>query len=291
MNQRFTKAKLSHLGVTPSKRRGQNFLLDPARAITIADFADIKPAEWVLEIGPGLGMLTGELAKKTSNLTLVEVDRKLHAALLGKFPYLDPQEILCQDISKVDLSSLSHSRQQKCTVVGNIPYSISTEIIFWILKHRAAISRVSLLMQKEFANRLSSQPGSKSYGSITIQLALHANVRLGPIIKGEQFYPSTKVDSQLIMISMLDSPSVAITDPLHFERVVRTCFSTRRKTMLNCLTLLDEVESKTQALGILSTANISPTRRPETLEPHEFAAICNALSTLSTSERDSFYAI
>ena len=271
------KDTLASVGVLPSKRRGQNFLTHKSIAQTIVEFANISPNETVIEIGPGLGAITGEILKQTTNYYCIEVEPCLCAHIREQFPDLNPKNVICGDVRDMELGPLL-TPGAKCMVIGNLPYSISTDVVFWTLKNVRFITQASFLLQREFSERLAAEPGGKEYGSITVQRLLYSNAELGPIIDGGSFYPAAKVDSRLIKLSMLDRPRVELRSVQEFELVVRAAFGTRRKTLLNALAGSKRFGDKQKIKAVLDAIDIAAQRRAETLNIVEFAKLANSLS-------------
>lgn len=266
------KSSLKDLGIRPTRARGQNFLKSPEALNSWSSFADLKSSEKVLEIGPGLGALTEVIVAvlsplKAKQLLLIEKEQALVAHLQIKFPQAT---VLLQDIRDTIL-------EEPTTVVGNIPYSISTDIIHWLFSQRKFVGRAVLMLQKEFADRLAAKPGTRDYGSLTVFLQRHAQVTLGPKISGDAFHPPTKVTSSLISISFYDSPLVAIDDEAFFEKVVRASFSKKRKKIKNSL-LSTGFWSADLIQKAFIESGLSPDARAESYSISDFAKLAKFLS-------------
>lgn len=259
---------LAELGVRATKERGQNFAIDAEVIDGIVDFGAPRKGDKIVEIGPGLGALTGELAR-FGDLILVEIESRFCGELQSRYP---TAKIVNADVREVDFSSLG----ENLVVFGNLPYSFSTDIIFHLLSFSGNIKRAILLLQKEFAERLAAVPGSKAYGTISVNLQLFADLRLGPIFDGSCFHPPTKVQSRVIEVRMLPAPRVPCTDRLWFQRVVHAAFHERRKMLSNSLQssgLFKGVDID----GVLAACNIDSKRRAETLTLEEFSKLAAAL--------------
>lgn len=228
MDKAEVKKILSQLGVRPSKGRGQNFLCDASSIEKIVDFAKVSSQEKVLEIGPGLGVMTAQLLERANEYSFVEVEEKFRNYLLEKFS-LAPDKAIERDIREVELEGESR------LVVSNVPYSISSEVILWCIENRSHISRACLLLQREFAERIASEPGERSCGSLSVLRALYGKCRLGAVISGENFLPPAKVESRLLEIEFYREPLFPEVNQENFERFVRASFSHRRKTVTNSL--------------------------------------------------------
>jgi 16S rRNA (adenine1518-N6/adenine1519-N6)-dimethyltransferase len=262
------KEKLSGLGVKPSKGRGQNFTIDPEVISRILEFSPVLEALPIIEIGPGLGALTAELLK-AGHVTAIEIEKALVPELEAKYSNLT---VLNHDIREFNLSTLG----EKIQVYGNLPYSISTEIVMHTLKYGSIVQRATYLLQREFVERLGAKPGGRDYGSLSIAVQLHADVELGPKVAGNSFHPPTKVESQVVRIVPLKKPRVELKDPKFFELVVRTAFRQRRKQLPNCLKALPNIDAD-DIRTALTQSDIDPQRRPETLSIEEFARLTTTL--------------
>lgn len=276
-----TKQALHTLGVTPSKRRGQNFLQNPAIADQIASFAEIRPGETVVEIGAGLGALTEMLLPYAANLWIVEIERELCTHLEKRFPEIPADRIVCADVRQQPLSTLLPAASGKCVVVSNVPYSISSELTLWLFENRRQISRASLLLQREFAERLAAEPGSRAYGSLTVMRKCYAEAHLGAIVPGSEFFPPAEVDSRLVELRFYDEDLQKDIAPELFEHVVRAAFSQKRKTLLNCLTGAKLFSTKAETAEFLSKLGIDPGCRAEALEVDDFLRIATEFSRRS----------
>lgn len=262
------KDKLRDLNVRPSKERGQNFLIRPDIIESIVKFAAVPDTGQVVEIGPGMGALTEQLARY-ENLTLIEIEPNFCEHLRARFA---GAHIINQDVREVDFESIGAGLY----VFGNIPYVFSTDIVFTLLRYRRVVRQAVLMVQREFAERLAAPPGGREYGSISVAVQLHADIELGPIVPGTSFHPPTSVESRVMKISFLPAPRVAVDDPEHFEVVVRAAFSQRRKKLINSL-LSRGRWSKEALLAALHEASISPDVRPEQLSIAQFAELSKRL--------------
>ena len=274
------RAILSQLNVNPSKRRGQNFLLNDSIAESLVRRMNLSSDATVLEIGPGLGAITRFLVEAVQSLYVVDIEEEFCRHLRQHLPKLSAEKVLCRDICGLELVNDIPGTEQ-LIIVGNVPYSISTDIVLWLIKNRQQISRASLLMQREFAERLSAEPGGKEYGSLTVFCRVYADTSLGTVIQGSEFYPSAEVESQVIDFKFLPTPRLSVDEKL-FERVVRASFSARRKTLLNCLLRggLGVPVSREDITRALESVGINPTRRGETLTISEFEKVTGALKPL-----------
>ena len=262
------KEKLRSLDVRPSKERGQNFLIDDSVIQSIVGFGAPKAEENLVEIGPGLGALTRELAK-FPKLSLIEIEEKFCAELAAEFPKV---KIVNRDVREVPFSDIGSD----LVVFGNLPYVFSTEIVMHLVANAQVITRAVLLLQREFAERLASPPGGREYGRLSIATQLWADLELGPIIPGTSFHPPTSVQSRLVSLKFLKKPRVEIRDQVWFEKVVKAAFSKRRKKLSNSL-FASGYLAKERIDAALTQAGIDPGRRAETLSISEFVALAEAL--------------
>jgi len=273
------KQTLSDLGVRPSKGRGQNFLLNLSIADQIVDSFHVARDEPVLEIGPGLGVLTQRLIRKTSLLRAVEVEESFCDHLRRTFPELSGDSVVNADIREVALSEVVPENWCRVKIVSNVPYSISSSVVLWVLAQGERVSSAHLLLQEEFAHRVCSDPGTKSYGSLSVYCRLLADTQLGISIDGNSFYPKANVSSSLLTIRPLAKPRLDV-DLEIFERTTRAAFSTRRKTLLNSLANGLGLE-RSDIQSIIQDAGIDPLRRAETLSLEEFAELSRCVGARS----------
>ena len=259
------------------KRFGQHFL-EPAWVAKLIDGLKPVPADTFLEIGPGRGALTRPLAAKAKRIVAVEIDRDL-AADLRDSPRLGPNVAIIEgDVLDVDLVELLRGEELPVRVVGNLPYNVSSPILFKLLGAHDAGRRLcdaTLMLQREVADRLVAQPGSKTYGALAIQVALHADVEQILRLPPGAFRPPPKVTSAVVRLSFRP-PAADVGDARVFERVVRGVFLQRRKTMGNALAPVADSLGRS-APQLLAAAAIDPRRRPETLTLAEFARLARAV--------------
>ncbi|MBI1734225.1 MAG: ribosomal RNA small subunit methyltransferase A [Candidatus Rokubacteria bacterium] len=254
-----------------SKRRalGQHFLRDPLVARRIVDLVAPAAADLVIEIGPGHGALTGELAGRAGRVIALEVDPELVPRLRERFTGV---EVLEADARRWDYGLVERPPAGRVLVVGNLPYSVSKPILLALVEARAAIDEMALMLQLEVAERLAAAPGGKTYGSLSILTQLYCDVRTAFRVPPGAFRPPPKVDSAVVHLRVLREPRVALADERRFHAVVRASFAQRRKMLANGLagSLGLPVEQVRQAV---EAAGIDPTRRAETLTIEEFARL------------------
>jgi 16S rRNA (adenine1518-N6/adenine1519-N6)-dimethyltransferase len=248
-------------GHVARRRYGQNFLADPHYVKRIADAVAPRPGERVVEIGPGLGALTGELVARAGRIVAIEIDRDLAARLRERYSP-DQLELVVGDALEVDLDALGTDLR----VVGNLPYNISSPILFRLAAQAHALRDVTVMLQKEVVARMTAEPATAEYGRLTVMLeATFAIERLFVVPPGA-FRPAPTVDSAVARLTPLRDRAPAIADRARFERVVAAAFSQRRKTLRNALSSL-------VTPGQFAAAGIDPQRRGETLSVREFVAL------------------
>lgn len=262
--------ELRGLGVSPRKSRGQNFLIDPAGVEAIVDFARPVPGVQMVEIGPGLGALTIELMP-IGPLTVIELEQEFCKRLRRLYPALD---VLQEDVRSVDFSQIGSS----LVVFGNLPYSLSTEILFHLFAFSKEITRAVLLLQKEFVARLAAGPGSKTFGALSLARDLLADARTGPVLSGKSFFPSAEVDSQVIELRFLDQPRFDVYDRFLFTRAVQAAFFKRRRKIANSFAA-SRIFPSIEMGPIFAAAGIDPEVRAESLPLERFVALANALTS------------
>ncbi len=263
-------AILRRRSLRPKKSWGQNFLGDPAILDRIARSVGGGPGDVVIELGAGLGHLTDRLASTGARVVAVERDREL-AAVLREIFAERPIEIVEANAARLSIRELAGG---PAFVAGNLPYHLSSEILFHCLDQRADVRRMIFTLQSEFVDRLVAGPGTRSYGVLSVQAQLLADVeRLFEIPRGA-FLPPPHVDSAVVALTPLAAPRVAGGGSPHFTRVVRGAFGQRRKTLLNAL----RGAGFEGAAAALARAGIEPGRRAETLELAELGALAAALA-------------
>jgi 16S rRNA (adenine1518-N6/adenine1519-N6)-dimethyltransferase len=274
------KDTLKRSEVFPYKGRGQHFLVNDAVAEMIVDFAGINAADVVVEIGPGTGALTAGLVRRAGRVVAIESDRKL-AALIRETVDSDRLEVVFGDALRYDFAALGSSLAAPFVVVANIPYNISTPLIFRLLSARRFVRRIVLMLQKEVAMRLTARPGTKEYGALTISASLFADITVALAVGKGNFYPRPKVDSAVVIFDIRPDPRVDVGDMDTFTRVVRAAFSARRKTLRNALKALAGRDAADDAAGRLekieSVSGIDLSRRGETCSVEEFGALARAI--------------
>ena len=265
---------------SPRKRFGQNFLVDRNVLNKILDALEVREGDPVLEIGPGAGTLTVELARRGARMIAVEVDRDLIAILADVLPDSPNVSVVNADILSLNLPQFLADQfgDAKVKVVGNLPYYITSPIITELLVARSQIERMVLMVQKEVAQRIKASPGTKDYGSMSVFVQYYSEVELIGHASKNVFLPPPEVSSSIIRLTPRSRPPVDVpSDELFFD-VVHCAFGQRRKTLLNSLSDCQALGvSKEEVSRILHAADIDPSRRAETLSLEEFARIARAI--------------
>ncbi|MHB8845932.1 MAG: 16S rRNA (adenine(1518)-N(6)/adenine(1519)-N(6))-dimethyltransferase RsmA [Nitrospirota bacterium] len=257
--------------IHPKKSLGQNFLTDPHYLRKIVEAAQVSPADQVLEIGPGKGHLTRELAVRAGRLIVIELDDRLVPLLREDFGGTATIEIVHGDALLYDYGSLPGTWK----VVANLPYYISTPIIQRLIAHRERFSTLTLMLQKEVAERVAADPGGKEYGYLSVRVQYFAVPRLEFTVPAGAFTPRPKVDSAVLTLVMREHPERPVADEDLFLRVIKAAFSQRRKTLRNSLSQLGYPRELMDAIP--AGTGIDLGRRAETLSVVEFGVLADFL--------------
>jgi 16S rRNA (adenine1518-N6/adenine1519-N6)-dimethyltransferase len=256
------------------KRLGQHFLSDPRILGRITDALNPGPDETVIEIGPGRGALTEHLRQRAGRVIAVELDRALAALLRERYVGDDRVTIVERDVLETDLGELAGGPY---ALVGNVPYYITTPIIFHALE-RPRPSRAVFLVQREVAERMAAPPGGKEYGALTVNLQALARPEMLFTVPAGAFHPPPKVESAVVRITPLDEPVVPPELEARFRTFVQEAFALRRKQMRRVLRTITGLESDA-AEQLLHAAGIAPDARPETVGVREFARLVEAVAS------------
>jgi 16S rRNA (adenine1518-N6/adenine1519-N6)-dimethyltransferase len=271
------KALLARHGFSFKKQLGQNFLIDARILTAIEQAAELTEADGAFEIGPGAGVVTQRIARSAKRVVAVEKDASLASVLddaLAAFPNV---EVVFADVLKVDLPDLwtRFADCRRVSVVANLPYYVTTPILFHVLESGVRPYNIVVMVQREVADRMCAAPGSKDYGALSVAVQYHAEVDKVVRVPPSSFLPPPGVESMVVRLRCRSKPPVEVLDEATFFRVVRASFAMRRKTLLN--TLAGPLGlSKDECARLLDGAGIDGRRRGETLTLDEFAAIANA---------------
>ena len=267
----------SRYGFVFKKGLGQNFLSSQSVLEKIADAAEIEN-EGVIEIGPGFGVLTNELAKRAEKVLALEIDDRLIPILRDTLSEYDNVKVINNDVLKTDIAELIKNEfgDKRVSVAANLPYYITTPIITSLIENRLPLKNLVVMIQKEVADRITAQPGTKDYGAISVLCQFYTKPELVCNVGAELFVPPPKVDSAVVKMAFRDEPAVEVKDEKMFFRIVKAAFSQRRKTLLNCLAANFPI-NKSDLTNIMESVDIAPTRRGETLSLEEFATLSEAI--------------
>ena len=279
-----TRAILERHGFTFKKSFGQNFLTDTNILQKIVDTAEIDKKVNVIEIGPGIGALTEFLAENAAEVMAFEIDDRLVPILADTLRDFDNVTVINQDILKVDLAQYIAEFKNPdlpIKVVANLPYYITTPILMHLIESGIPFSEFVVMMQREVADRISAQPNTKAYGSLSIAVQYYMTAKVAFIVPRTVFVPAPNVDSAILKMVRRDQPAVEVQDEKFFFKVSKASFVHRRKTLWNNLTSYfgKSEETKDKLTAALERADLSPSVRGEALSLEEFARLADALKT------------
>ena len=262
------------------KRFGQNFLIDTHILEKIVDEAGIDEDDCVLEIGPGIGTMTQYLCERAGRVIAVEIDKALIPILNDTLSSYSNVEIINEDILKVDITNLcnKYNNGRPIKVVANLPYYITTPIIMGLFESGCPLESITIMVQKEVADRMKCGPGSKDYGALSLAVQFYSNPEIVANVSPESFIPKPGVGSSVIRLTRYPKPPVEVDDEKYMFKLIRTAFNMRRKTMVNSLMSGNLGLTKEEILSAIDKLNLSPQVRGEALTLNEFAALSNILS-------------
>ncbi|MBQ3612020.1 MAG: 16S rRNA (adenine(1518)-N(6)/adenine(1519)-N(6))-dimethyltransferase RsmA [Firmicutes bacterium] len=269
-----------------SKSLGQNFITDKSVIERIVEGSDVGEDDLVIEIGPGIGVLTAEAAESAAKVVAIEIDKKLIPILAETLAEYDNIRVINQDILKTDINEIIREEREAGSftggvkIMGNLPYYITTPIIMGILEKGVEADSITIMMQKEVADRIKAAPGGKIYGAISAAVQYYCEVEQVASVPKEVFVPRPKVDSAVLKLSIRKERPVDLIDEKSFFACIKAGFGQRRKTLLNSLTGVNGLP-KEDIKEILEAAGVDPARRAETLDINEFAAIANGVAMRS----------
>ncbi len=273
----YIKHLMSKHGTNFSKSLGQNFLINPTVCPRMAE--SCFGEDGVIEIGTGVGVLTAELSKISSKVVAIELDKKLLPILEESLADCDNVTVINDDILKIDLKKLIEQEfgSHKVSVCANLPYYITSPVIMKLLEEKLPLKAITVMVQKEAAQRLCALPGSKDCGAISAGVKYYCDPEILFQVGKGSFLPSPKVDSTVIRLNILDEPPVKVKDEKVFFKVIKSSFAQRRKNLLNSLSSGMGM-SKDNIKHILKIANIAENKRGEALSLEDFCAISNAIT-------------
>lgn len=268
---------LQRHGLRAKHSWGQNFLGDPQVLHAIADALELREGEPVVELGPGLGHLTRFLAATGARVTAVEKDRDMIAVLQKEA--IPGVRVVEGNAATVDFAQVAGAPE--VAVAGNLPYHLTSPILFRVLEQREHVSRAVFTLQKEVVERLAAEPGGRDYGLLTAILGLYFEAEELFEVEARRFHPPPKVDSAVLRLTRRPEPLAPVVDGARYIRLVKAGFAQRRKTLINSLKSERSLGTQQELLQALEAAGIDPMRRAETLSPEEFAAIERALGPVA----------
>ncbi len=269
---------LSRHGFTFSKSLGQNFLINPSVCPRMAELSGADTGVGVIEVGPGIGVLTNELCKLADKVVAIELDKRLLPVLDETLSEYDNLKIVNDDILKIDLHELIREEFNGMEVVvcANLPYYITSPVIMKLLEDKLPISAITVMVQKEAAQRICADVGSRQSGAVTVSVNYYAKPEMLFSVSAGSFMPAPKVDSAVIRLNVLNEPRISVSDEGRFFSVVKAAFSQRRKTLSNSLSSGLSL-SKSEVNKILVNCGIPVNTRAEQLRLENFADIANNL--------------
>ncbi|MFD2681354.1 16S rRNA (adenine(1518)-N(6)/adenine(1519)-N(6))-dimethyltransferase RsmA [Bacillus seohaeanensis] len=277
-----TKEILKKYGFSFKKSLGQNFLIDPNILRNITEHAGLTKNTAAIEIGPGIGALTEQLARTSGKVLAFEIDQRLIPILKDTLSPYNNVTIVNEDVLKADVKAVMDQELQgfdDIMVVANLPYYVTTPIILKLLMEKLPIRGICVMLQKEVGDRISAKPGTKEYGSLSIAIQYYTEAEMVMTVPKTVFMPQPNVDSAVIRLTKREKPPVDVKDEDFLFFITRSSFAQRRKTILNNLTsqLPNGKEKKEAILEALQSAGVDPTRRGETLSIEEFALLSDHL--------------
>ena len=271
---KIIKYLCSKYGFTFSKSMGQNFITDESVPMAMAD-AVSENSQGVIEIGPGFGVLTAALAQTTEKVVSIELDKRLEKVLEETLAGFSNISFIWEDCLKVNLKELMETEfsGMDVSVAANLPYYITTPIIMNLLESRLPFKKIVVMIQKEVAQRLCAKPGSKDYGAITVTTQYFSKPEIIKHVPAGAFIPAPKVDSAVVSMEILDTPSVTPEDEKLFFKLIKAAFSQRRKTLVNALSSSGVFGSKEDISKAVESIGLSPTVRGEALSIQQFCEL------------------
>ncbi len=277
-----TKEIIEKYGFTFKKSLGQNFLVDLNTLNNIVSEGQLTEHTGVIEVGPGIGALTEQIAKRAGKVVAFEIDQRLIPVLEDTLSPYPNVRVINEDVLKADLHAVIETEFQDCdeiVVVANLPYYVTTPIIMHFLESGIRLDRIVIMMQKEVGDRISAKPSTKAYGSLSVAVQYYMDAHTAMIVPKTVFVPQPNVESAVIVLERKEQQEVIVRDESFFFAVVRGSFVQRRKTLLNNLQVsLEDGKSKKELIvQACERVNIDPKRRGETLTIEEFAQLSNEL--------------
>lgn len=269
---------LSRHGFTFSKAMGQNFLINPSVCPRMAQLCGANKEKGVLEIGPGIGVLTNELCKVAKKVVAVELDTRLLPVLSETLAEHDNVKVINNDVMKLDLNTLIKEEfgDMEVVVCANLPYYITSPVIMKLLEDKIGISALTVMVQKEAADRLCAKVGSRESGAVTVAVNYYSEAEKLFLVSRGSFMPAPNVDSAVIKLNVAKEPRIKVYDEKLFFKMIKSAFAQRRKTISNSVTSGLGI-SKESFKSACETAGVSPSARAEALRLDELGTLCNAI--------------
>ncbi len=273
-----TRFIMKKYGITANKSLGQNFLIDEKVILNTIQCAEISDKDLVIEIGPGLGTLTNELAKSAGKVICIELDKRMVNILEDRFALYDNVQIINEDILKIDLNKLiEENRMESTKIVANLPYYITTPIIMKLLEGRTEFDSITVMVQKEVADRLCAKTGTREAGAITYAVEYYANAKKLFIVPNTSFVPVPNVESEVITLEVRKEKNDKVDNEEKLFKIIKYAFMQRRKTLVNALQNTEVCQSKEKINEVLNKLNIDEKIRGEALTLDDFINISNLL--------------
>ena len=275
-----TKFIMNKYNIKANKSLGQNFLVSEEAVDAIVESAEITKQDLIIEIGPGLGTLTQRLIEKAGKVICIELDTRMVNIITDRFALYNNIEIINEDVLKVNLQELIQNQKQQnnlqnAKVVANLPYYITTPIIMKLLEDKLDIQSITIMIQKEVAQRIVAKPGDNLSGAITSRIYYYTEPESITEVPHNAFIPEPEVDSQVIKLNVRKTPAVQVKDEKRLFQIIKLAFMQRRKTLINALSNGNLFESKEQIEEMLGKLEIDPKIRGEKLTLEQFAKIAN----------------
>ncbi len=282
------KEILSRHGFHFSKSLGQNFIVDPDVCPHIAEESGVNKEMCALEIGPGVGVLTKELAKRAKKVLAVEIDSALPPVLAETLGEFDNVTVLNADVLKIDVEKTAREYFGDCpfVVCANLPYYITSPILMKLLEEGCGAESITVMVQKEAAQRIAAKPGTRDCGALTAAIHYYSEPEKLFDVGRNSFVPAPKVDSSVIRLKIRKEPPVAVADEKYFFKVIKASFGQRRKTLANSVSG-GLGFTKDEVFSALEKCSLAPTARAEELSLDDFAALCAALAKIQQSRNNS----
>ena len=277
-----TRFIMKKYNIRANKSLGQNFLISQSVVETIVESSEIEREDLVIEIGPGLGTLTKYLLEKAGKVICIELDKKMVRILEDRFKLYNNFELLYQDVLKVDLKNIIKKEKEKnnfknVKIVANLPYYITTPIIMKLLEEKLDLESITVMIQKEVADRLIATPGDKETGTITYSVYYYATSQAILEVPNDSFIPEPEVTSKVIKLNIRKNPPVKVKSKEVMFRIIKSAFMQRRKTLLNALVNTKVFLNKEEGIRILKEIGLAEDIRAEKLTIEDFAKITNII--------------